>query len=106
VLNTAEIRDFCIVGMKTAGSGVLSLKAVTGNYATSARQHGHHMAQKVAALHAEVEGFVSSKMSAHQVSGFYDMISGICYETLIYSCTVICSCEVICTHLLPYSKSK
>jgi alanyl-tRNA synthetase len=70
VLNTADIRDFCVVGVKTAGSGVLSLKAVTGDHATAARQHGHHMAQEVAALHAEVEGFVSSKTSAHQVSDF------------------------------------
>jgi hypothetical protein len=77
VLNTADIRDFCVVGMKTAGSGVLSLKAVTGDCATSARQHGHHMAQKVMALNVEVEGFINSKMSAHQVSGFYDMIFGI-----------------------------
>ncbi|PNF17360.1 hypothetical protein B7P43_G02965, partial [Cryptotermes secundus] len=66
VLNTGDIRDFCVVGLKTAGSGVLSLKAVTGDYATSARQHGHHMAQEVVALHAEVEGFIGSKMSAHQ----------------------------------------
>lgn len=106
MLNTADIRDFCVVGMKTAGSGVLSLKAVTGDYATSACQHGHHVAQKVAALHAEVEGFISSKISAHQVSGFYDVIFGIYYETFMYSCTVICSCKVILTHLLLYSKYK
>jgi hypothetical protein len=63
--------------MKTAGSGVLSLKAITGNCATSARQEGYHIAQKVAALHAEVEDFIGSKTSAYQVSGYYDMISGI-----------------------------
>lgn len=73
------------MGMKTAGSGVLSLKAVTGSCATLARQEGHHMSQKVAALHAEMEDFISSKISAHQVSDFCDMISGIYYETFMYS---------------------
>lgn len=87
------------MGMKTAGSGVLSLKAVTGSCASSARQEGHHMSQKVAALRAEVEDFISSEISAHQVSDFYDLLSGIYYETLIYSWSVICSFKTILTFI-------
>jgi alanyl-tRNA synthetase len=98
-LNTADIRDFCIVGMKTAGSGVLSLKAVTGSCATLACQKGHHMAHSVAALHAEVEDFISSEISAHQVSDFYDVNSGIYYETFICSWFVICSFKIILTFI-------
>jgi hypothetical protein len=78
------------VGMKTAGSGIRSLKAVTGDYATSACQEGHKMAEKVASLHAEVECFLSSNVSVHQVGNFYDTASDICYKSFI--CTdLICS---------------
>jgi alanyl-tRNA synthetase len=66
VLNTADIGDFCIVGMKSAGSGTRTLTAVTGDCATSARQEGYLVAEKVAALRAEVESICTSDVSLHQ----------------------------------------
>jgi hypothetical protein len=73
------------VGLKSAGSGTRSLKAVTGDYATSVRQEGHQMAKKVASLHAEIECFLSSSVSAHQVGNIYDTVSDICYNSFIFT---------------------
>lgn len=70
MLNTADIGDFCIVGMKSPGSGTRSLKAVTGDYASSAHQEGCQIAEKVATLHTEVECSIGSNVSAYQVGCF------------------------------------
>jgi hypothetical protein len=86
--------------MKTAGSGTRSLKAVTGDYATSVRQEGHQMAEKVASLHAEVECFLSSNVSAHQVGNFCDMVSDIYHKSFVFTGLVVCLCRIILTHLL------
>ncbi|XP_069702820.1 alanine--tRNA ligase, mitochondrial isoform X2 [Periplaneta americana] len=66
VLNTADIRDFCIVGLKTAGTGVRSLRAVTGDHAKSAHQEGRSVMARVTDLLAEVDSFLSADGSAHQ----------------------------------------
>lgn len=94
------------MGMKNAGSGTRSLVAVTGDYATSALQEGQQMAEKVASLHAEVEYFLSSNVSAHEVGNFYDMVSDLYYKPVMFSGLVICSCRIIFTHLLLYSWHK
>jgi len=79
LLNTADIGDFCIVGMKSAGSGTRTLTAVTGDYATSARQEGYLVAEKVAALRAEVESFCTSDVLLHQVHDIIYIVTDISF---------------------------
>ena len=85
VLNTADIRDFCIVGMKSAGSGARTLTAVTGDYATSVRKEGHLVAEKVAALRAEVESVCTSEVLLDQVHDIFYVVSDRCYSFVVYA---------------------
>ena len=87
MLNTADIGDFCIVGMKSVGSGTRSLRAVTGDCATSARQEGYHVAERVAALHAEVESACTS-----HVCGISDIVSDTYHKYVVYAVTLLSLC--------------
>ena len=89
MLNTADIGDFRIVGMKSAGSGTRTLTAVTGDYATSARQEGYLVAEKVAALRAEVESICTSDMSLRQVRDIFYIITNSCYTYVVCAGTLL-----------------
>ena len=89
MLNTADIRDFCIVGMKSAGSGTRTLTAVTGDYATSAHQEGYLVAEKVAALRAEAESICTSDVLLHQVRDIFYIVTDICYTSVVYAGTLL-----------------
>ncbi|KAJ9578018.1 hypothetical protein L9F63_025120, partial [Diploptera punctata] len=67
VLNTGDIKDFCIVGVRTAGSGTRSLRAVTGDYAQASHIAGQEMNAQVERLVAQVEHFINSQSTAEQV---------------------------------------
>ena len=95
MLNTADIRDFCIVGMKSAGSGTRTLTAVTGDCATSAHQEGCLVAERVAALRAEVESICTSDVLLHQV--FY-IVTNSCYTYIVYAGTLL-SLHLQCTQV-------
>jgi hypothetical protein len=65
--------------MKSAGSGTRTLMAVTGDCATSARQEGYLMAEKVAALRAQMESVCTSDMMLHQVLDIFYIVTDGCY---------------------------
>lgn len=47
VLNTADIKDFCIISVKSLGRSTASIVAVTGNRATQAKSNGKKLMQDV-----------------------------------------------------------
>jgi hypothetical protein len=103
VLNTADIGDFCIVGMKSAGSGTRTLTAVTGDCAISAQQEGCLVAERVAALRAEVESICTSDVLLHQVPDIFYIVNNSCYTYVVYAGTLLslhlrCT-QVLCCHL-------
>ena len=73
--------------MKSAGSGTRTLTAVTGDCATSACQDGYLLAEKVAALHAEVESVCTSDVSLRQVRDISYIVSNSCYTYVVYTGT-------------------
>lgn len=77
------------MGMKSAGSGTRTLTAVTGDCATSARQEGYLVAEKVAALRAEVESICTSDVSLHQVRDIFYTVSNSCYAYVVYTDTLL-----------------
>ena len=89
MLNTADIGDFRIVGMKSAGSGTRTVTAVTGDYATSARQEGYLVAEEVAAFRAKVESFCTSDVSLCQVRDIFYIVTNSCYTYVVYAGTLL-----------------
>jgi hypothetical protein len=75
--------------MKSAGSGTRTLTAVTGDYATSARQEGYLVAEEVAALRAEVESVCTSDVLLHQVCDIFYIVTDSCYTYLVYAGTLL-----------------
>jgi hypothetical protein len=71
------------------GSGTRSVRAVTGDRATSARQEGYRVDEKVAALHADVESFCASNVLLHQVCGRHHTVSCTCYEYVVHAVTLL-----------------
>jgi hypothetical protein len=82
--------------MKSVGSGTRSLKAVTGDYATSAHQEGYHVAKKVAALHAEMESVCTSDVLLHQVCGTFDSFCDTYHKYVVYT---VGSLQPICGYM-------
>jgi hypothetical protein len=108
VLNTADIGDFCIVGMKSAGSGTRTLTAVTGDCATSAHQEGCLMSERVAALRAEVESICTSDVLLHQVHDIFYIVTNSCYTYVVYTGTLLslqlqCNADTLMSLKLQYT---
>lgn len=53
VLNTADLEDFCVTGLKSLGRSTVSLQAVTGNEAKQARSKGTEILRQVMKLQDE-----------------------------------------------------
>ena len=85
------------MGMKSAGSGRRTLTAVTGHCATSACQEGYLVAEKVAALRAEVESVCTSDVSLHQVRDIFCVVVNSCYmyEYVVCAGTVLLSLQLL-----------
>jgi hypothetical protein len=88
--------------MKSAGSGTRTLTAVTGDCATSAHQEGYLLAEKVAALRAEVESVCTSDVLLHQVCDIFCIVTNSCYMYVLYAGTLLSlqlQCmQVLCCH--------
>lgn len=54
VLNTIDIKDFCIIGFRSLGRSTTSLYAVTGERAELARRNGNELLESIAALQKSV----------------------------------------------------